>query len=373
MWAFPRWVFSMFRLRRNPPPLRELLVLLLKCTVWGLLSGPVMAMFFSLLSSTDAFLGLVRSPVNLLWSAVAGVVWAQSFYILCGLGNVYLRVWIRDYPPSILRPVVVIFNMVACSLAFVIAAATNYRLAGVRVEISMPTFWRIVFIDALIGGVLALVIGAFVKLREEVERSHAELVLKQVETARAQARALQSQINPHFFFNTLNTISALVDDAPGDAKRMIGRLADMFRYILGCTHTESVSLEQELQFVRDYLAIEQSRFRQRLHVELPEGPVPDIRVPGLVLQPLVENAVKHGIARRIEGGTVSIIITGHAATTRVCVRNTADEHGLVEPASLYRAGHALENVRARLRLFTGRAEPLRMRQNTEWTEFSFEL
>jgi LytS/YehU family sensor histidine kinase len=147
----------------------------------------------------------------------------------------------------------------------------------------------------------------------------------------------------------------------------------MFRYTLGCSHMESVGLDQEMQFVRDYLSIEQSRFRKRLHVELPEGPLPDLRVPGLVLQPLVENAVKHGIARRIEGGTVSILIVKEGSGTRVSVRNTADDHEFAAGPNLYRAGHALENVRARLRLFTGRQDPLRIAQNTEWTEFSFEI
>jgi sensor histidine kinase YesM len=346
---------------------------LLKCTIWGIISGPFFAIFFSAWSGTDALALLFRSPAPLLWTMATGVVWALTFYIACGLGNVYLRSWISGYPNSIIRPIIVVYNTVACSLAFVVAVSINSRLPGVSMQIPTPVFWRIVIVDGLIGGILALVIGAFVKLRMEVERVQAELRLKEVETARAQARALQSQINPHFFFNTLNTISALIDDDPADAKRIIGRLADMFRYTFGCTHTETVELGQELQFVRDYLAIEQSRFPKRLRIEMPPGPLPDIRVPGLVLQPLVENAVKHGIARRIEGGTVSVHVMQGDTGTRVSVRNTADDHEFVAGADLYREGHALENVRARLRLFTGRQEPLLIAQNTGWTEFSFEI
>ena len=87
---------------------------------------------------------------------------------------------------------------------------------------------------------------------------------------------------------------------------MIGRLSDLFRYTLGCSHADAVTLCEEVQFVRDYLSIERARFRKRLRVELPEGQLPDVRIPGLVLQPLVENAIKHGIAPLIEGGSVRV-------------------------------------------------------------------
>jgi hypothetical protein len=368
-----RWVLSIFRLRCAPPPLREIPVLLLKCTAWGMISGPFFALVFAMMTNGPVAAFPLLAPMPLLLSMINGAVWALSFYIACGLGNSYLQRVIGGYPRAIGRPLAVIYNIAASSLAFVAAVTLTSQIPGFKFEVPAPVFWRIVVIDGMIGGVLALVISAFVKLKMEVVRVQAQLRHNEVETARAQGRALQSQINPHFFFNTLNTISALVDDNPSDAKRMIGRLADMFRYTLGGTHTESVGIGQELQFVRDYLLIEQSRFRKRLRVELPEGPLPDIRVPGLVLQPLVENAVKHGIARRIEGGTVSVTIEKEGTVTRVSVRNSADEHGLIETASLYRAGHALENVRARLRIFTGVEDPLRLAQNSHWTEFSFKI
>jgi len=227
--------------------------------------------------------------------------------------------------------------------------------------------------------VLALVIGAFMRLKLQVEESQSrlreqELAVRELAIAasQAQSRALQSQINPHFFFNTLNTISALIEDDPLAARQMIGRLADLFRYTLGCTHADAVTLSEEVQFVRDYLSIEHARFRKRLRVDLPEGALPDIRIPGLVLQPLVENAIKHGIAPLIDGGSVSVSVARSPAGFRVSVRNTADEHALPELAAMFRPGHALDNVRARLRLFTGVAEPLRIDRGVDWVEFSFE-
>ncbi|HVV47088.1 MAG TPA: histidine kinase, partial [Bryobacteraceae bacterium] len=220
--------------------------------------------------------------------------------------------------------------------------------------------------------ILALIIGAFIKLKMQVECTQTKLSEMAVTASQAQARALQSQINPHFFFNTLNTISALVEEDPKAAREMIGRLSDLFRYTLGCTCAEAVTLGEEVQFVRDYLSIERARFRKRLRIELPEGELPAVRIPGLVLQPLVENAIKHGIAPLIDGGSVRVRVEGSGERFRVSVRNTADEHALPDGAAMFRPGHALDNVRARLRIFTGEEEPLRVHRGTDWVEFSFE-
>jgi LytS/YehU family sensor histidine kinase len=276
-------------------------------------------------------------------------------------------------------PLYIVYNTVASSLACAVSFAIVTHLPTGEVKIEFPYFWRIVAADGLIGAVLALIIGAFMKLKLQVEESQSKLRQRDVAVgelavaaSEAQARALQSQINPHFFFNTLNTISALIDDDPAAARQMIARLSDLFRYTLSCSHSDAVTLSEEVQFVRDYLSIEHARFRKRLRVELPEGALPNVRLPGLVLQPLVENAIKHGIARLIDGGSVHIGVQPSPAGVRVSVRNTADESGLPELAAMFRPGHALENVRARLRLFTGIAEPLHVDHGTDWVEFSFE-
>lgn len=374
-----RWVLSLFRIRRGPPRLREIPSLLAKAVVWGAVTGPFWAAFFTSFGDRASALKVFTDPLTLLCASLIGVVFALSFSVLLGMGNAWLRQLLTDYPPAIARVVSVVYNAVAASLACAISLATvaNIHLPGVRVEI--PFFWRIVAADGAIGAVLALIIGAFIKLKFQVEDSQAklreqELAVRElaVTASQAQARALQSQINPHFFFNTLNTISALVDDDPSAARQMIGRLADLFRYTLGCTHADAVTLGEEVQFVRDYLSIEHARFRRRLRVELPEGILPDVRIPGLVLQPLVENAIKHGIAPLIDGGSVRIQVQPSASGFRVSVRNTADEQVLPELAAMFRPGHALDNVRARLRLFTGEAEPLQVHRGVDWVEFSFE-
>ena len=152
---------------------------------------------------------------------------------------------------------------------------------------------------------------------QEQERHAAELTVKAQE---AQVRALRYQINPHFLFNTLNAIAALVRDAPARAEEMVVRLSDFFRRSLAINPMEDVTLAQEVDLQRLYLEIERTRFPDRLRfdVDLDDG-AGEGRVPPLLLQPLVENAVKHGVARseapvcihiraRLDGPVLEIVV-----------------------------------------------------------------
>lgn len=141
-------------------------------------------------------------------------------------------------------------------------------------------------------------------LTAERERSLRAEALAQ----RAQLDALRYQLHPHFLFNTLNIISSLV--AEGDntaASRMISRLSDFLRHTLATPPSDEVSLTEEVEFVRRYLEIEQARFEERLRVHIDvASDAWTARVPYLILQPLVENAVRHGIATREEGGALTV-------------------------------------------------------------------
>ncbi len=373
-----RWVLSMFRMRDQAPSLRELPALVAKWVVFGAVTGPFWAAFFTSFSRPADALRIFVTPLALFWCAVTGIIFSLCFGMACGAGNAWLRRILAGYPSSIAGPVYVVYNAVAASSACALSFALISRLpSGVHFEI--PFLPQVLVVDGLIGGILALIIGAFMKLKLQVEASQAKLREQEaavrelaVAASQAQARALQSQINPHFFFNTLNTISALIEEDPVAARQMIGRLADLFRYTLGCSNADAVTLSEEVQFVRDYLSIESARYRKRLRVEMPQGLLPDVRIPGLVLQPLVENAIKHGIAPLVNGGEVQVQVSPSPLGFRVSVRNTADESALPELASMFRPGHALDNVRARLRLFTGEAEPLSVAHGVGWVEFSFE-
>jgi two-component system LytT family sensor kinase len=175
---------------------------------------------------------------------------------------------------------------------------------------------------------------------QEQERHAAELAVKAQE---AQVRALRYQINPHFLFNTLNAIAALVRDAPARAEEMVVRLSDFFRRSLAVNPMEDLTLSEEAELQRLYLEIERTRFPDRLRfdVALDDGSA-EARVPALLLQPLVENAVKHGVARsegptsiriraRLDGPVLEIVVENDARAEgpgsggeRVGLRNVAE-------------------------------------------------
>jgi hypothetical protein len=175
---------------------------------------------------------------------------------------------------------------------------------------------------------------------QEQERHAAGLA---VQAQEAQVRALRYQVNPHFLFNTLNAIAALVRDAPARAEEMVVQLSDFFRRSLAVNPLEDVTLAQEVDLQRLYLEIERTRFPDRLHLDVALDPASaDARVPALLLQPLVENAVKHGVARsegptciriggRLDGAELEIVVENDAKSSgaapsgeKVGLRNVCD-------------------------------------------------
>ncbi len=144
------------------------------------------------------------------------------------------------------------------------------------------------------------------------------------ETAQAQLVALRSQINPHFLFNALNTIMALIEEKPDDAERTLEHLAAIFRHILNAGDRTFVSVDEELTLVRHYLAIEKARFGDKLVIEEQiEQSARAFPVPAFAIQTLVENAVKHGIEKKIDGGTITVDVSRPNGTTlSILVKDT---------------------------------------------------
>jgi len=146
-------------------------------------------------------------------------------------------------------------------------------------------------------------------LEREGEMARIALETSQLETKLAQAQldALKMQIHPHFLFNTLNSISVLIRDDAKAANRMLVRLSELLRAALKSGNSPEVSLKDELEFLRGYLEIEQTRFQDRLQVDFDvDKETLDAKVPNLILQPLVENAIKHGIAPLATAGKITI-------------------------------------------------------------------
>ena len=182
---------------------------------------------------------------------------------------------------------------------------------------------------------------------EEVHTSQLETQL-----AQAQLQALKMQLHPHFLFNTLNAVSTLVRTEKNEAATdMIAGLSDLLRLTLESSGAQEVTLKQELEFLERYLGIEQIRFGDRLRVRLDIEPATlHARVPNLLLQPLVENAIRHGIAPRAEAGLVEIRAARDAGLLRLHVRD--DGPGLPDGDGLHN-GVGLSNTIARLERLYG--------------------
>ncbi len=186
------------------------------------------------------------------------------------------------------------------------------------------------------------------------EASHAaerQVLETQVTAREAELRALRAQLNPHFLFNSLNSINALIGSDPEGARRMCEGLGDFLRRTLALGAREAVSLGEELALVERYLGIEQVRFGDRLRVERAVDPdAATCQVPPLLLQPLVENAIKHGIQDCLEGGAIRIEARREGAMLRVVVENPVD----ADAPERRGEGVGLDNVRRRLEMFGAR-------------------
>lgn len=182
-----------------------------------------------------------------------------------------------------------------------------------------------------------------------------ELTTLQLEARLAQSRlqVLKFQLQPHFLFNTLNTISELIYKNPESAERMITDLSDLLRISLEKLEVQEVSLQQELDFLKKYVEIEQIRFHDRLTIEMNVSPdTLDAKVPNMILQPLVENAIKHGIAPLSQGGTIKVGAERQNGSLHLSVADNGV--GLKETdISQIPEGVGLKNTKSRLKHLYG--------------------
>jgi sensor histidine kinase YesM len=177
----------------------------------------------------------------------------------------------------------------------------------------------------------------------------------EAQLSQAQLQALKMQLHPHFLFNTLHSISALLNKDPESARKMITRLGDFLRLTLENSGSQEVTLEQEMTFLRCYLEIERVRFQDRLvtRVDVPEQTL-DARVPNLILQPIVENAIRHGIAPRSTPGLIEIEAERRNSTLRIRVRDNGPglpNHRTSE--NMFKKGLGLANTEKRLEQLYG--------------------
>ncbi|HEY5757830.1 MAG TPA: histidine kinase [Steroidobacter sp.] len=230
-----------------------------------------------------------------------------------------------------------------------------------------PTFWDTWSIALLyqiliflIAYVLVLTITYLIDSRENIARQMTETARLNEELSKAQLAALRSQMEPHFIFNTLNSITALVRDRRNDAAvSMIVGLSEFLRRASEDSHRSQVTLGEEVEYLQRYVDIQKVRFGERLHVtvDIPTTLL-DVTVPNLLLQPLVENAIKHGIGKRVAGGTVRVAGERREGSLYLSVYN--DGPTFRADWETNGGGVGLANLRTRLQILHGSSADLTM-------------
>jgi two-component system, LytTR family, sensor kinase len=180
---------------------------------------------------------------------------------------------------------------------------------------------------------------------EQLDKMRLESTVKELEL-----KTIKAHINPHFIFNALNSIRALVDENPSRARTAITELSNILRSSMQAEKSETASLERELNIVKDYLALEHMRFEDRLNVEYKiDEDTLDQQVPPMMLQTLVENAIKHGISKQVNGGHIKIISDFRGDYHELIVQNTGHLNGNLKNAD----GFGLASTENRLQLLYG--------------------
>jgi len=214
----------------------------------------------------------------------------------------------------------------------------------------------------LIVYALILTVTYVVDARESMARQVAETARLNEELSKSQLAALRRQIEPHFMYNTLNSIAGLVRDHRNDAAvSMIVGLSEFLRRSSEDSHRSQVALGEEVEYLQRYLEIQKVRFGERLQVSVDIPPeLLCAQVPNLLLQPLVENAIKHGIAKRVAGGTVRVAGACHEGSLCLSVYN--DGPSLPADWEATQTGVGIGNLRTRLQILHGNASGLQLRR-----------
>jgi len=231
------------------------------------------------------------------------------------------------------------------------------------------------------GGILSSVIlYGLILLVAHIAETQRRFAHQEAETARlneqlskAQLNALRRQIEPHFLFNTLNAIAGLVREQRNEAAvSMIAELSDFLRRVVNDSDRQQVPLAEELEFTRKYLDIQKARFADRLEfsVDVP-GELMAAQVPSLILQPMIENAVKHGIAKRIQGGAIRLAAARSNGTLTLRIYN--DGPSLPSEWEQNKTGIGISNVRTRLESLYGNGFELNLRNQRGGVEASVSL
>ena len=253
-------------------------------------------------------------------------------------------------------------------LSIVLMSITVYL---VRIGISYPLdlysseMWSVVnIVGNVTANIIILIFWSSVYFAFHYFEKNTQSLKYEVAMNEMKLNQLKAQINPHFIFNALNSIRALVDEEPSKSKRAINHLSNILRSSLVLDKKRLTSLKDELGTTKDYLALESIRFEERLQTEFNIAPdTQNVQVPPMMLQTLVENGIKHGISKLKKGGKVSVDVNVHMGSVIIDIRNT----GHYSDSRINGTGQGLRNTRQRLELIYGETAKLKIGNESDNT------
>jgi sensor histidine kinase YesM len=321
----------------------------------------VIKRFLIIVPLTTIFFGLVSGFLNGNYVASFGIsaIIGCTLFLIFASDYRWIQPRLNHLPRDKRLALEILFATIETVLGFMLAFWISGLVFGF--SIMEPSVW----VSILIGFGVFLV---FRSLRYATQfyrdLKTKDLIEERLKTLAAQAelKALKAQINPHFLFNTLNTIAALTHTNPQKAEETIEKLAEMFRYALMSSERGKVSLREELSFTNRYLEIEKVRFDESLRIRQEiERDVDDVLVPPLVLQPLVENAIRHG---RGQDGSVDLMIRMTTQEDELAISIADRGPGMqIDFRSVKGSGVGLRNVDERLRKTYGESYGLEIGSN----------
>ncbi|MGE5645983.1 MAG: sensor histidine kinase [Acidobacteriota bacterium] len=315
--------------------------------------------YWQLLVAVNFAAAIVAMLVNVLFGSVHSLAEARTTFVECVIYSFCIGTLAGvSLPPLGLHSsqrslafklvavggILVLATVVGCAIADVLIVLAGLESAATVTQRFLP----LVRMSVLIALAAGFGIFLYESMKSRVERA------KQLATE-AQLSSLESRVHPHFLFNTLNSIASLIHDDPRKAEEIVGRLAALLRFSLDANQSSLVPLEREIKIVRDYLEIEKARFGERLRysIDVPRE-LESTGVPPLGIESLVENSVKHVIAKRREGGEVRVSARPAAGGgVEIEVADSGPGFALASAPP----GHGIDNLKARLdALYDGRAK-----------------
>ncbi len=309
-------------------------------------------------AAVNTLIAIVLTLIGFGWAFLPMLLFSQCIGLSIFLCNVAaFPIYRKAKRLSVQITVITIFVIIGATAGTVLGALVNGLNPFLLINEYSSLFSRTILISLLLGVIVSYIFISLGMLSQErVKRLEIEKT-----AAEAELKLLQSQMEPHFLFNTLSNIIGLIDSDGNKARRMLESLTVFLRGSLLTARRRTVRLSQELDLVRSYLDIFAVRMGDRLSyvIDVPEN-LRDFQIPPLLLQPLVENAVKHGLEPSMQGGTITVQAIREGSSVRISVSDTGA--GINDKSS--GSGISLGNIRERIELLYGASGHLSFEQNT---------